>query len=152
VRGAEAYFLGAMLDEPVKSVMRRVLKAAPKTLVSKAAQLMAAKNVGAVVVIEDGHLVGILTERDIVFRVVAKGLDAQAIPLAEVMTRAPHTVDPDQPFGYALLVMQENGFRHLPVIQDGKPIGIVSSRSAMDPELEDFVSEASRRRRFGAKR
>lgn len=141
-----------MLDEPVKSVMRRVLKAAPKTLVSKAAQLMAAKNVGAVVVIEDGHLVGILTERDIVFRVVAKGLDAQAIPLAEVMTRAPHTVDPDQPFGYALLVMQENGFRHLPVIQDGKPIGIVSSRSAMDPELEDFVSEASRRRRFGAKR
>jgi CBS domain-containing protein len=132
--------------------MRRVLKAAPKTLVSKAAQLMAAKNVGAVVVIEDGHLVGILTERDIVFRVVAKGLDAQAIPLAEVMTRAPHTVDPDQPFGYALLVMQENGFRHLPVIQDGKPIGIVSSRSAMDPELEDFVSEASRRRRFGAKR
>lgn len=132
--------------------MRRVLKAAPKTLVSKAAQLMAAKNVGAVMVIEDDQLVGILTERDIVFRVVAKGLDAQAIPLSDVMTKAPHTVEPDQPFGYALLVMQENGFRHLPVIQDGKPIGIVSSRSALDPELEDFVSEASRRKRFAAKR
>jgi CBS domain-containing protein len=141
-----------MLDEPVRSVMRRVLKAEPKTLVSKAAKLMAAKNVGAVVVMDDGHLVGILTERDIVFRVVAKGLDAQAIRLSDVMTREPRTVDPDQPFGYALLVMQENGFRHLPVIQDGKPIGIVSSRSALDPELEDFVSEASRRKRFVAKR
>jgi CBS domain-containing protein len=112
---------------------------------------MAARNVGAVLVMEDDHLVGILTERDIVFRVVAKGLDAEATPLSEVMTKAPHTVDPEKPLGYALLVMQENGFRHLPVVRDGKPIGIVSSRSAMDPELEDFVSEASRRKRFGAK-
>ena len=140
-----------MLDEPVRTVMRRVLKAAPKTLVSKAAKLMAARNVGAVLVMEDDRLAGILTERDIVFRVVAKGLDAEATPLSEVMTKAPRTVDPDKPFGYALLVMQENGFRHLPVVEDGKPIGIVSSRSAMDPELEDFVSEASRRQRFGAK-
>jgi len=140
-----------MLDEPVRTVMRRVLKAAPKTLVNKAAKLMAARNVGAVLVMEDDHLVGILTERDIVFRVVARGLDAEATPLSEVMTKAPHTVDPEKPLGYALLVMQENGFRHLPVVQDGKPIGIVSSRSAMDPELEDFVSEASRRKRFGAK-
>jgi CBS domain-containing protein len=140
-----------MLDEPVRTVMRRVPKAAPKTLVNKAAKLMAARNVGAVLVMEDDRLVGILTERDIVFRVVAKGLDAEATPLSEVMTKAPHTVDPEKPLGYALLVMQENGFRHLPVVRDGKPIGIVSSRSAMDPELEDFVSEASRRKRFGAK-
>jgi len=140
-----------MLDEPVRTVMRKVLKAAPRTLVNKAAKLMAARNVGAVLVMEDDRLIGILTERDIVFRVVAKGLDAEATPLSEVMTKAPHTVDPEKPLGYALLVMQENGFRHLPVVQDGKPIGIVSSRSAMDPELEDFVSEASRRKRFGAK-
>jgi len=140
-----------MLDEPVRTVMRRVLKAAPETLVNKAAQLMAARNVGAVLVMEDDRLVGILTERDIVFRVVAKGLDAEATPLSDVMTKAPHTVDPEKPFGYALLVMQEHGFRHLPVVQDGKPIGIVSSRTALDPDLEDFVSEANRRKRFGAK-
>jgi CBS domain-containing protein len=143
-----------MFDRPVRSVMqrRKVLKAAPETLVSKAAELMAAKNVGAIMVIEDDRLVGIFTERDVVFRVVARGLDAQATRLADVMTRAPHTVDPDKPFGYALLVMQENGFRHLPVMQDGKPIGIVSSRSAMDPELEEFVSEAHRRKHFGKER
>ena len=141
-------------DKPVRSVMqrRKVLKAAPETLVSKAAKLMAAKNVGAIMVVEDDRLVGIFTERDVVFRVVARGLDAQATRLADVMTRAPHTVDPDKPFGYALLVMQEKGFRHLPVIQDGKPIGIVSSRSAMDPELEEFVSEAHWRKHFGETR
>ena len=143
-----------MFDKSVRSVMqrRKVLKATPDTLVSKAAKLMAAKSVGAIMVIEDDRLVGIFTERDVVFRVVARGLDAQATRLADVMTRAPHTVDPDKPFGYALLMMQEKGFRHLPVIQDGKPIGIVSSRSAMDPELEEFVSEAERRKHFEEKR
>ena len=139
-----------MFDQPVKSVMqrRKILKAPPETFVSKAAKLMADKNVGAVMVVEDERLIGIFTERDIVFRVVAQGLDAHTTRLAEVMTPAPDTVDPDKPFGYALLLMHERGFRHLPVIEDGKPIGIVSSRSAMDPDLEEFVSEAQRRTHF----
>jgi signal-transduction protein with cAMP-binding, CBS, and nucleotidyltransferase domain len=55
-------------------------------------------------------------------------------------------VDPDKSYGYALLIMQENGVRHVPVIENGKPIGIVSSRNAMDPEMEEFVSEAQRRK------
>jgi CBS domain-containing protein len=139
-----------MFDQPVGSVMRRrnVLKAPPKTLVSKAAKLMADKNVGAVMVVEDERLVGIFTERDIVFRVVAQGLDARTTRLADVMTPAPETVDPDKPFGYALLIMHEKGFRHLPVIRDSKLVGIVSSRSAMDPELEEFSFEARRRSYF----
>ena len=131
---------------------QKVLMAPPDTLVSEAAKLMAAKNAGAVMVVEDDCLVGIFTERDVVFRVVAKGLDARTTRLADVMTRSPHTVEPDKPFGYALLIMQEKGFRHLPVIEDGKPVGIVSSRSAMDPELEEFVSEAHRRKYYGTKR
>jgi CBS domain-containing protein len=143
-----------MFDQPVRTVMerRKFLKASPDTLVSKAAKLMAARNVGAVLVVEDGCLVGIFSERDIAFRVVARGLDPQATRLADVMTRAPHTVEPDKPFGHALMVMQENGFRHLPVVQNGKLIGIVSSRSAMDPELEEFVFEVSRRTHFSKKR
>jgi CBS domain-containing protein len=139
-----------MFDQPVRSVMqrRKVLKAPPETLVSKAAKLMADKNVGAVMVVEDERLVGIFTERDIVFRVVAQGLDARTTRLADVMTPAPDTVDPDKPFGYALLIMHERGFRHLPVIRDSKLFGIVSARSAMDPELEEFSSEARRRKYF----
>lgn len=143
-----------MFDTPVKNVMqrRKVLKASPDTTVQKAAKLMVEKNVGAVLIVEGDALVGIFTERDAVFRVVATGLDPAATPLAEVMTRSPCTIAPDQPFGSALLLMHEREFRHLPVIENGKLIGIVSSRSAMDPELEEFVSEAHRREYFRGRR
>jgi CBS domain-containing protein len=66
-----------MFDEPVRCVMQRrnILKVLPTSFVRKAAELMAKRNVGAVLVVEDARLVGILTERDIAFRVVARGLD-----------------------------------------------------------------------------
>ncbi len=138
-----------MFDEPVRNVMRRKpLTAAPETVVSKAAKLMAARRVGSILIVEDHHLVGILTERDVLVRVVARGLDARVTRLADVMTRAPVTVGPDKPFGYALLVMHENGFRHLPVVEGDKLVGTLSARSAMDPDLEEFAFEASRRTRF----
>jgi CBS domain-containing protein len=141
-----------MLDKTVRNVMqrRKLLKAAPGTSVLRATKLMAQKNVGAVMVIDGEQLVGIFTERDVVFRVVACGLDPAKTPLADVMTAKPFTIDPDKPFGYALLLMHEKGFRHLPVLEGGKPIGIVSARSAMDPDLEEFVSEAQRREHFRA--
>ena len=137
-----------MFSQRVKHVMekKKLLTAPPETTVSKAAKLMANKNVGAVMVVENERLVGIFTERDAVFRVIAKGLDAQTTKLAQVMTNAPQTVDPEKSFGYALLMMYENGFRHVPVIENGKPIGIVSSRNALDPDMEEFVSEAQRRK------
>ena len=142
-----------MFDQPVRSVMQRkkVLKAQPDTLVSDAAKLMAGKNAGAVMVVDADRLVGIFTERDIAYRVVAQGLDARTTRIGDVMTPAPETVEPDRPFGYALLRMHERGFRHLPVIEHGKLIGIVSARSAMDPSLEEFVSEAQRRRHYADK-
>ena len=136
-----------MFSQRIRSVMQRkkILMAPPETTVSKAAKLMASKNVGAVMVVENERLVGIFTERDAVFRVMARGRDAQATRLADVMTTPPLTVDPDKSFGHALLMMQEHGFRHVPVIENGKPIGIVSARNALDPEMEEFVSEAQRR-------
>jgi CBS domain-containing protein len=143
-----------MFDTPVRDVMQqqKLLKAAPEMLVSDAAKLMATKKAGAIIVVVDGGLVGIFTERDIVCRVVARGLDARATHIADVMTPEPQTIAPDQPFGSALLIMHEHSFRHLPVVENGKPIGIVSARSAMDPDLEEFVSEAQRRRHYQRKK
>lgn len=137
-----------MFSQPVRDVMeaRKVLKAPPATSVFEAAQLMAKKNTGALLVIEDERLVGIFTERDMVFRVVAKGLDPKATAVASVMTAAPKTVEPDRPFGYALLMMHKGGFRHVPVVEHGKPIGMVTARDALDPDLEEFVAEAQRRK------
>ena len=139
-----------MFDLPIRRVMEKqnVLMAGPETTVSKASAMMAKRNVGAVMVVDSERLVGIFTERDAVFRVIARDLDARTTTLAEVMTADPKTVEPNRSFGYALLMMHENGFRHVPVIENGKPIGIVSSRNAMDPDMEEFVSEERRRRSF----
>lgn len=136
-----------MYSMRVKSVMERGkrLVAPPETTVAKAAKLMARKNVGAIMVVEGKRLVGIFTERDTVFRVVAEGRDVATTTIGEVMTREPITVGPDEIFGRALLLMHDNGFRHVPVVDNGEPVGIVSSRSALDPDMEEFVSETQRR-------
>jgi len=137
-----------MFERSVKDVMERknALALTPETTVRAAAELMAKGKIGAVMVVEHGHLIGIFTERDALFRVIASGLDAGSTRLADVMTVGPKTVSPNDSYGYALVLMQEGGFRHAPVVENDKPIGIVSSRNAMDPELEDFVSEANRRK------
>lgn len=139
-----------MFNQPVRNVMERkkLLIAAPETTVSAAAKLMAAKNVGAILVVADETLVGIFTERDVVFRVIAKGLDAKTTPLTNVMTVAPKTLGPATSYGHALVLMQENGFRHVPVIENGRPIGVISSRNAMDPDLEEFISDQRRREHY----
>ncbi len=136
-----------MFSQRIKSVMehKNIVVAAPETSVSQAAKLMAQKKMSAVLVVREELLVGIFTERDAVFRVIARGLDVHSTRLADVMTPSPQTVEPDKTFGYALLLMHENGFRHVPVVLNGKPVGMVTPRSALDPELEEFVAEEQRR-------
>ena len=137
-----------MLSLPVREVLepRRLVSAPPGMTVAEAARLMREGRVGAMLVVENDCLVGIFTERDALFRVIAPGRDPSIVTLREVMTREPTTVAPDETFGYALLVMYENGFRHVPVVDDGRPIGVLSARHALDPDLEDFAAEASRRK------
>jgi len=136
-----------MFDLPLKSVMERkkFLTASPDKTVTQAARLMANKNTGALLVMEDDQLVGIFTERDLVFRVISKGLDPKTTPLRDVMTTNVKSLDAHQTYGHALVIMQENGFRHVPVIENGLAIGIISSRNAMDPDLDEFVTDERRR-------
>ena len=139
-----------MFDQPIRNVMeqKKFLTASPQTTVSDAARLMASKNAGAILVLANDSLVGIFTERDVVFSVIAKGLDAKTTQLSQVMTAAPKTLGPGKSYGHALLLMQENGFRHVPVVENGRAIGIISSRNAMDPDLEEFVSDERRREHY----
>lgn len=140
-----------VLNEPVKYVMEndRLLTAPPQSTVQAASRLMAARQAGAVLVMEAGQLLGIFTERDVVFRVIAQGRSARTTRLAEVMTPDPVTIGPDVRFGRALRIMQQRSFRHLPVLDRGRVVGIVAARLALDPELEDFVCEVRRRELFG---
>ncbi len=137
-----------MFGLPIASVMERkkVLMAPPDTTIADAAKLMAKKKVSAVLVVQEERLVGIFTERDAVYRVIAKGRDPETTRLGDVMTPDPNTVTPEESFGYAMLLMHEHGFRHAPVIENDRPVGIVSARNALDPELEEFEAEARRRK------
>jgi CBS domain-containing protein len=124
---------------------KMLTSAPPKTTVREAARLMKQTQVGALLVVEHGHLVGIFTERDALIRVLAEGLNPEATLLAEVMTLNPVTVHPDQPFVSALHLMYENGFRHVPVAENGRPLGMVSARDALELEAAEF--EATLRQR-----
>jgi signal-transduction protein with cAMP-binding, CBS, and nucleotidyltransferase domain len=124
---------------------QKILTCASSTTVIEAARLMEQDQIDAVMIVEDGGLIGIFTERDALFRVIAKGRDAQSTQLTEVMTRNPQTIHPDKPFGHALHLMYEGSFRHVPVVENGQPIGMVSARDGLGPELEDFVYELLRR-------
>lgn len=136
-----------MLGLPIRTILepRRLVTASPDTNVAAAAQRMREGGVGAVLVVRGERLVGIFTERDALFRVIAEQRDPLRTRLEEVMTVNPKTVSPDESLGYALLLMHENGFRHAPVVEHGRPVGMVSARNALDPELEEFTAEVVRR-------
>ena len=124
------------------------LTAPAKTTVGEAARLMKQGRVGAIMVVENGKLVGIFTERDALFGVIAEGRDAQTTRLAEVMTRDPRTIHPDKSLEDALHLMHVSGFRHVPVVEDGRPIGMVSARDAFGEELENFIYELLRQKQI----
>lgn len=98
------------------------------TPVATAAKKMLERQVGAIMVLEDEILQGIVTERDINYRLVAIGRDPTNTTLADIMTRNPRSVAPDTGMREALDIMQKHGYRHVPVVESGKPIGIVSLR------------------------
>jgi CBS domain-containing protein len=107
--------------------------------VAEAALRMYRLGVGAVLVVERGHLLGIFTERDLT-RCIAFQLDLPAIPLGLVMTRDPPTVRPQEAVSVALERMRAGRCHHLPVVDEGRPLGLVSVRDVfalMRPEPDD---------------
>lgn len=132
---------------PIRAIIkdRQMFTCAASITVIKAARLMQKKQIGALLVTKGGRLVGIFTERDVLFRVIANERDPQTTRLEKVMTHNLQTIHPDRPLGHALHLMYEGGFRHVPVVENGQPVGMVSARDALGPELEDFVYELLRR-------
>lgn len=134
------------MPRPIRSIIeeQEVISCPSDTTVSVAALLMKRHEIGALMVVDDGKLVGVFTERDALFRVVAEGRDTRITRVAEVMTAHPQTIDPDQSFAHALHMMHEGRYRHVPVVENGRPVGMISARDALGPELEDFVYELLR--------
>jgi CBS domain-containing protein len=97
---------------------------------------MADRRIGAVLVVENGLVIGIFTERDYIMRVEVEGRAAKETLLREVMTDKMYTVTTDTSIEHCLALMSRYRFRHLPVVEDGNLMGIISMRDAIAAVLE----------------
>ena len=130
-----------MTDRTVLQSISRthLVTAVPQSTVFQAACVMTRAQSGSVLVLyEAGGPLGIFTERDLLNKVVAKGLDPAVTPVSAVMTRNPMTVPPEMSVRDAVLLMKERRFRHLPIVaQTGKVVGMFSFRDASPREMID---------------
>ena len=120
----------------------------PSALVSLAVKRMIERDISAVVITEDGtpqgRLLGIFTERDVIVRIVGAGCNPRKTRLGEVMTHAPETLPPEARVIDALTFMRKRHYRHLPVVDDERVVGMVSIRNlfaVVTEQLEDEVHE-----------
>ncbi len=138
-----------MPERPIQQIIHEqtVVSVPATSTVRACADTMKAHTVGSVLVVgDDDRLLGIFTERDAVYRVMAAGLDPDTVLVEQVMTANPVTISKDRPLINALHVMNEGGFRHLPVVDDGRPVGIVSIRDAMAIDLISLERDLARKR------
>jgi CBS domain-containing protein len=131
-----------MIREPIRLLRprpRAPLGLSPDDSVEAAWRLMREHRVGCVLVVEDGTLVGILTERDLLLRVDAP---RSPRPIREVMTPDPETLSPDDPIVYALNKMSVGGFRHVPLVDAARrPVGVVSVKDVVDYIVDFFPND-----------
>ena len=117
------------------SMTRELLTVPPEVELVEAARRMASRGVGAVVILDGERLAGILTERDLL-KAVATGLRPEA-RVSDWMTRHPETIESADTTDHAAALMIHGGFRHLPVVDEDRVVGILSIRDLMRVALED---------------
>ena len=120
------------------SMSRAVLKVRPNDTLEQAAQAMIERRTGSAVVMSDTTLVGIVTERD-VLRAVANGRVPWSTKIVDVMTADPISVPPDTDTTEAIRTMLKGGFRHLPICQDGRLVGLVSLRELLKAQALPLI-------------
>jgi CBS domain-containing protein len=120
----------------------------PHQTVAEAVAIMAARKVGAVPVVAEGRLVGIFSERDVVRRVVRLNRSSEKTEIGEVMTPDPITASPSDERALAVRKMDAIGCRHLPVVQHGALVDMLSIRDLLFGELEERSDDVESMRRY----
>jgi CBS domain-containing protein len=133
----------------IKDVMTPEVRACePSATVVEAAKVMAREDIGPVPIVEDGRLVGVVTDRDIVVQVVAAGRDVNSTTVGDIASRDLVTVSPDDNLDDALTLLAERQVRRLPVVEGDRLVGIVAqadiARLGKDKKTGEVVEEISR--------
>jgi CBS domain-containing protein len=133
--------------------IRDVMTPSPQTVQAsspavEAAKLMKETDAGMIPVLEDGRLLGTVTDRDIVLRVVAEGKDPQATTVGEIASTEPVTVEPERDLDEALKLMARHQVRRLPVVEEGRLVGVIAqadvAREGDEREVGETVEQISR--------
>jgi CBS domain-containing protein len=127
---------------------REVYSITPSLTVTEAAAYMAERKIGAVAVVSDQGLVGLFSERDVLKRVIAAERDPKTTRVAEVMSTALLTADAEEGSQACLDRMAQAGFRHLPVLRNGRLLGLITMRDLMLAHLEETDGELGTMRAF----
>jgi len=127
---------------------QRIVTAERQQTVLEIARLMVDHNIGAVPILQDGHLIGILSERDLMNRVVVAGKDPAHLRVGQVMTEDPMTVQPGDSLETCMTLMRRHGFRHLPVCSDRELKGFVSLRDILLHDLDEKDDEVRMMRAY----
>jgi CBS domain-containing protein len=120
----------------------------PSATLAGAVALLAEKRIGAVPVVEGEEVVGIFSERDVIYCLAAKGAAALELSVGEVMTAPARTVSPDEPVLGALSLMTKRRIRHLPVIEGGRLVGFVSIGDLVKYRMDRIEQEAEAMRSY----
>ncbi len=128
-----------------------VIAVRPDDSVASALQVMADRDIGAVVVMTGDTLAGILSERDYARKVELRGRTAAATTVREIMTEKVIVATPDRTLNQCMVLMKEKRIRHLPVVENGKVIGVLSNRDVLEAlvkEEEHLIQELSQERLY----
>src|SRR3974390_462527 len=137
------------LKEILATKQKLLWSVGPKDNALTAMRLMAEKNIGLVVVVEHGAIAGVLSERDCVRRLVLAGKSAEAPPVADIMVRDVVRVGVANTFADCLRLMHSHGIRHLPVVENDAPIGVISIRDLLAEAVahhEKVITDLERER------
>jgi CBS domain-containing protein len=123
----------SLMEDPVSVLQpRKAVTVRPEATVGEAIRTMLEQDIGSLLIVAaDGRLVGIFSERDLLTRVAGQVLDYANRPVSEFMTPDPETVRPTDTLAFALHKMDGGGYRHLPVLKDGQPLGMLSVRDML---------------------
>ena len=133
----------------MEQIVEEIMTTNPRTVnvddtVLQAAQLMRDNDIGDVVVVDEGQVTGILTDRDVVVRALAEGRDPDSTTVSEIATTGVQAIDPDASEDDALRMMREHDIRRLPVVKNGHPVGIVSLGDlAVEREPDSALADIS---------
>ncbi len=136
------------VDQLLRSKGGQIYSVAPADSVLRAIEIMATRHVGALLVMDQGRLAGIISERDYARKVVLKNRSSHDTPVSEIMTSPAVTVAPTDTVRHCMEVMTQRRFRHLPVVDSGQVVGMLSIGDLVKAVIEDQTEQIEQLERY----